>query len=200
MGDNCCEAARNGDSGAGDKGCVGENLVICWKSVCGKQENGRKDAQSLQKTRQRTRNEDLRSAHKETGSTHNKSVARATETVVRTTRTCGWMLHGVGLDGCCSPGCTVACGGGCGVAPAAVAAAAVVGGAAGGGYPKPTGCMGKRVTLKYPCSAVIQKGKCRNKKIENAKKNGEKSNKPLCLSMHLQLEAHLKCVVIARYF
>ena len=37
MGDNCCEAAHNGDCGAGHKGCVGENWVSCWDSVCGKQ-------------------------------------------------------------------------------------------------------------------------------------------------------------------
>ena len=158
MGDNCCEAARNGDCGAGHKGSVGENWVSCWDSVCGQQENRTKDAHRLRKTRQRTRNEDLRSAHNKMGSTHNKSVARATETVVREARTCGCMLHGV-VDGCRSPGCTAACGGGCGVAPAAVAAAAIVGGAAGGGYPQPTGCMGKRVTLKYPCSSSNTKRK-----------------------------------------
>ena len=77
--------------------------------------------QRLRKTRESTRNEDVRSAHNETASTHNKSVARATETVVRATETvvrtastCGCMLHGV-VDGCCSHGCTTACGGGCGV-------------------------------------------------------------------------------------
>ena len=112
----------------------------------------------LRKTGQSTRNKDVRSAHNETASTHNKSVARATETVVRTASTCGCMLHSV-VEGCCSPGCTAACGGGCGVAPALVAPAAVVGGAAGGGYPQPTGCMGKRVTLKYPCSGSNTKRK-----------------------------------------
>ena len=93
--------------------------------------------------RTRHAQEDVRSAHNETASTHNNSVARATETVVRTASTCRCMLHGV-VDG---------------VAPAPVAPAAVVGGAAGGGYPQPTGCMGKRVTLKYPCSSSNTKRK-----------------------------------------
>ena len=75
MGDSCCEAARNGDCGAGHKGRVGETWVSCWDSVCGKQD---KRLTGLA----RTRNEDLRSAHNETGSTHNMSVARTTETVV----------------------------------------------------------------------------------------------------------------------
>ena len=87
-----------------------------------------------------------------------RKIRISPETVVRTASTCGCMLHGV-VDGCCSPGCTPACGGGCGVAPAPVAPAAVVGGAAGGGYPQPTGCMGKRVTLKYPCSSSNTKRK-----------------------------------------
>ena len=125
----------------------------------------------------------------ETASTHNKSVARATETVVRTASTCGCMLHGV-VDGCCSPGCTAACGGGCGVAPAPVAPAAVVGGAAGGGYPQPMGCMGKRVTLKYPCSSSNTKRKMQYQKNRNHQKKRTKRNK----SMHSKLEAHLKCV------
>ena len=141
----------------------------------------------------------MRSAHNETASTHNKSVARATETIVRTASTCGWMLHGV-VDGCCSPGCKAACGGGCGVAPAPVAPAAVVGGVAGGGYPQPTGCMGKRVTLKYPCSSSNTKRKMQSQKNRNHQKKRTKRNKSLCLSMHFKLEAHLKCVVIARHF
>ena len=114
--------------------------------------------QRLQKTGQSMGIKDVRSAHNETASTHNKSVARAMETVARTASTCGCMLHSV-VDGGCSPGCTAACGGGCGVAPAPVAPAAVVGGAAGGGDPQPTGCMDKRVTLKYPCSSSNTKRK-----------------------------------------
>ena len=104
------------------------------------------------------------------------------------------------MDGCCSPGCTAACGGGCGVAPAPMAPAAVVGGAAGGGYPQPTGCMGKWVTLKYPCSSSNTKRKMQSQKNRNHQKKRTKRNKSLCLSMHFKLEAHLKCVVIARYF
>ena len=128
MGDNCCEAARNGDCGAGHKGCVGENWVSCWVSVCGKQD---KRLNGLT----RMRNEDLRSAHNKMGSTHNKSVARATETVVRTARNL-WLHAPRRRRSCCSPGCTAACGGGGGAAAAGVAAVAVVGGAAGGGYPQ----------------------------------------------------------------
>ena len=41
MGDSCCEAARNGDCGAGHRGSAGENWVSCWDSVCGKQDKAR---------------------------------------------------------------------------------------------------------------------------------------------------------------
>ena len=41
MGDSCCEAARNGECGAGHRGWVGENWVSVWDSVCGKQDKAR---------------------------------------------------------------------------------------------------------------------------------------------------------------
>ena len=41
MGESCCEAARNGDCGAGHRGRVGENWVSCWDSVCRKQDKAR---------------------------------------------------------------------------------------------------------------------------------------------------------------
>ena len=60
--------------------------------------------------------------------------------------------------------------------------------------------MGKKVTLKYPCSSSNTKRKMQYQKNQKHQKNGQKRNKSLCLSMHLQLEAHLKWVAIARYF
>ena len=41
MRDTCCEAARNGDCGAGHSGCVGKNWVSVWDTVCGKQDKAR---------------------------------------------------------------------------------------------------------------------------------------------------------------
>ena len=59
---------------------------------------------------------------------------------------------------------------------------------------------GKMVTLKYPCSSSNTKRKMQLQKNRNHQKKRTKRNKSPCLSMHFQLEAHLKCVVIARYF
>ena len=66
--------------------------------------------------------------------------------------------------------------------------------------PSPRVAGARGLHQSTPVPAVIQKGKRSLKKIENDKKTGQKSNKSLCLTMHLQLEPHLKCVVIARYF